>query len=374
VGSGGAGDDLLLDTVSHGELVYRVLRDELDALVIAAGGNSPTAITMTAPALPAGAVRTLETSAEWTLREGAGSYRIRLVVVDAAGLTTSNVINGIRESMAQLAREGFQRFVLNLSFVVLPCNPLALLNSTNQQDLLQSYLTLAASDPTLQAGLSGALGVAPPDVDLATLGGRLAEVDKAVLSDVRLSALRGCLVDAVYRQVERDQNLGESEIGQQLINDVAWENFQRSVVQGGGQDLAVIAVGAAGNGVQCGKSRRAPALWDGVVSVSSEGRGAGIMDYSNSGEVKLSGEGPAALLPGSHGTSFAAPRLSAYEAIYLLRTGRIQCPAGRDRPPLAYVDSAAVLGAATTGALVWLDEGRPTWPHHCADFRAVTGA
>ncbi|MBV1853519.1 hypothetical protein [Catellatospora tritici] len=380
VGSGGAGDDLPLDAITHGELVYRTLRDGLDASVSTARGGAAVTTTASAPALPKGSPRTVETSAEWKLPESGADYRIRLVAVDAPGHTTRNVVDGLQNVMAELGRDGFHRFVLNLSFVVLPCDPLTLLNGTDQRALLESYLELAAADPDLLTGLSDALGIPASGVDLAVLNSRTSDVDKAVLTDPRLGPLRGCLIDGVYRAVERDQKLGESRIGRQLIDDAAWAGFQTSVGQSTGEQ-AVVAVGAAGNGIQCGKERRAsfrfpfaPALWDGVVSVSAANPAGGIMAYSNSGEVKLDGEGPTALLPGSHGTSFAAPRLSAYEAMYLLRTGRIRCAPTADRPPLAYVTQADVLGAATTGVLPWKDEDRPVWPRYCADFRAVSGA
>ncbi|MDI1464103.1 hypothetical protein QEZ54_24250 [Catellatospora sp. KI3] len=376
VGSGGAGDDLPLTAVTHGELVYRTLRDSLDASV----STAPVTTTEPAPALPKGSPRTVETSAEWKLPEGGRDYRIRLVAVDAPGHTTADVVGGLQDMLGKLAEDGFHRFVLNLSFVVLPCDPLALLTGTDQRALLESYLELAAADPELLAGLSDALGIPADGLDLAALSRRTSDVDKAVLTEPRLGPLRGCLVDGVYRAVERGQKLGESPIGRRLVEDAAWARFQNSVGQSKDAQ-AVVAVGAAGNGIRCGKERRAsfrfpfaPALWDGVVSVSAANPAGGIMPYSNSGEVRLDGEGPSALLPGSHGTSFAAPRLSAYEAVYLLRTGRIRCAPTADRPPLAYVTHADVLSAATTGVLPWKDEDRPAWPAYCADFRTVSGA
>ena len=53
VSSSGAGDDLVLDNISHGELVYRTLRDSLDALVTADSG-AKTGTSMTPATLTSG--------------------------------------------------------------------------------------------------------------------------------------------------------------------------------------------------------------------------------------------------------------------------------------------------------------------------------
>jgi hypothetical protein len=374
VGSSGAGDDLVLDNISHGELVYRTLRDSLAALVTAASGAQTGNTTAPATPLASGAPRVVEMTTDWTYPGGSGPHRIRLAAVNATGYTSQNIINGIQAAITQQTRAGFHRFVLNLSFVIVPCDPMSLLTGSSPQDVLNDYLRLVGTDAVLRQGLADALGIQSDQVNLATLQGNSSKLETAVLNDNRLGPLRGCLVGAVYKEIGKAQVFSESKIAQQLMNDPAWQALQSSVGQGHGY---LTAVGAAGNGVQCGKNRTsfpfpfAPALWDGVVSVSSENPAGGIMAYSNSGEVKLDGTGPNDLMAGSRGTSFAAPRLSAEEAIYLLLTGKVQC--GTERPPLAYVDQAARNGAPTSGVLPWKDEGRPAWPGYCPDFRTVTG-
>src|SRR5262245_47479480 len=117
--------------------------------------------------------------------------------------------------------------------------------------------------------------------------------------------------------------------------------------------IDLVAVGAAGNGLRqltTGADGTttvqqltalpfpfAPAIWNDVVSASAStsdspsGGHAVLMGYSNRGEVALEGSSRRADV---QGTSFAAPRLTAWEAIYLLNGGRFACDTYR--PPLGY--------------------------------------
>ena len=107
----------------------------------------------------------------------------------------------------------------------------------------------------------------------------------------------------------------------------------------------------------------APALWDFVVSASADAEPA-ITARLNSGEVKLDAAGPA-LVPGSFGTSFAAPRLSALEARYLAETGSVACGG---TPPLGYVDLSGSPVLNLSVASPWKNQGKATWPGICATF------
>jgi len=103
----------------------------------------------------------------------------------------------------------------------------------------------------------------------------------------------------------------------------------------------------------------APALWDFVVSVSSVG------PHLNSGEVTLPGGGPA-MEPNHFGTSFAAPRMSALEAMYLLKTGLTNCGASQN-PPLGYV--AYYSGPVTVSPTSpWENTDKSAWNSKCATF------
>jgi hypothetical protein len=90
-----------------------------------------------------------------------------------------------------------------------------------------------------------------------------------------------------------------------------------------------------------------------VVSTSSAGTEQRLLDYSNSGEVMMQAQNP---YDGS-GTSFAAPHLSAIEALYLLHGGPVQCDG--HLPPLGYADS---------------DSGVDTWDNLYLGFGSAIGA
>ncbi len=81
----------------------------------------------------------------------------------------------------------------------------------------------------------------------------------------------------------------------------------------------------------------APGLWNPVVSTSASDEDPQTRaDYSNSGEVLLDGRTSAGTT-NVHGTSFAAPRLSAQEAVYLFTGGETTCAS--NIPPLGYTNS-----------------------------------
>jgi len=86
----------------------------------------------------------------------------------------------------------------------------------------------------------------------------------------------------------------------------------------------------------------APAMWNSVVSVSAlplEDADGNRAWYSNSGEVTFDGRWThTATGMVLEGTSFAAPRLSHQEALYLLTGGPVQCVTPAHVPPLGYTN------------------------------------
>jgi hypothetical protein len=334
VGSGGAGDSPPKPPYSHGELVYRVLKTDLGASGLGSGAS-----VMTPRTLASGGSQDVETSTEWTYAHHAQTYTVRLEAVHIDAYRTSDVINRIKSRINDL-RKGtgtpsstskFQRFVLNLSFVVIPCNVGLWIDGSNgpsgDAKLLDTYMNMVGSDPELT---------------------RLSELVKAgnsltaeVLTQDEFVTYRQLTISAFYNSTSYSDE--KAVIPTWLYANIDWSNFTTFVQQltGPSGPVKVIPVGAAGNGAWYSKEVRkqlpfpfAPALWDGVVSASAGGN-TGRADYSNSGEVTLDGTGPTALDPLAHGTSFAAPRLSAKEAIWLLKTGLAEC--NGNQPPLGYV-------------------------------------
>jgi hypothetical protein len=360
---------------AHGELVYRVLRDELTADL----GKTPVASTTTprpAPAPPT------ETTTEWNYPIGGKPYTVRLVAVHTDKYRTDDILNGIRDRITALRREGFERFVLNLSFVVIPCDVVGWLADPDLDSLLNTYNIMIQNDPTsaLKTELLSYLN-AVGRLDPALV--RSGIFTTKLLRDTKLAALRPYLMGAFYKTIDVNSFGTQMRPLSTIYFDAAWKTFNDQLIQPGtsGASLKVIPVGASGNGVKyvdpsspqaydpANLIRRglpfpfAPALWDSVVSVSADAA-PDVTARLNSGEVKLDGTGPG-LIPGSFGTSFAAPRLSALETKYLAETGFVVCGG---TPPLGYVDMSAspVLNLSVDSP--WKNRGRSLWPSMCSTF------
>jgi len=110
---------------------------------------------------------------------------------------------------------------------------------------------------------------------------------------------------------------------------------------------SALALAAAGN--LSHKFSLAPAMWDFVASISSDGdqeigdrvcldvyADATLVkaDYSNDGEIRM--DGFYSFDPEVEGTSFAAPRFSYYAAMYLLAGGDSEC--NGLLPPMGYAE------------------------------------
>ncbi len=380
VGSGGAGDDLPASDYSHGELVYSVLKDELIRLN---PGATPTSLTTPRPSSSAPPV---ETSTDWTYKVEDKPYTVRLVAVHAGNYRTEDVIAGISERIRSLhaGEDGgvkFDYFVLNLSFVVIPCNVAMWLDQEGLTGLLASYKLLSDKDETLRKALDSYTNDgAPVDAGVAQSDA----FNAGVLRDDRFAQLRPFVVGAFYDHVQRKgESFKEGPIGP-VNNDPAWSAFRREPL--GKPDpenakLVVNTVGAAGNGVKLfnkdgSEIRRglpfpfAPALWDFVVSASADAS----TDLYNSGEVKLDFKGPiiqqSPIQIRAVGSSFSAPRLSAKEAIYLLKTGYAACDS--HTPPLGYVGVASGAPNAVSAGGTWENRAEIDWPAKCQKFVSLT--
>jgi len=346
VGSNGAGDDLPPSGHPHGELVYDVLRDALTAAL----GVPPTGAD------------------EWRT----AAYTVRLEAVHTAGYRTADVVDGIRQRIEALRQEKYDRFVLNLSFVAVPCDVIGWLNGADLNQLLATYDEMIRNDPT--SALKTALGAyldSSGSLDPTLV--RDGTFTPTVLRDPALEPLRSFLVGAFYRTINVTRFQPKERPLATIYRDQAWQAFRDQVIQPGtaGAALKVIPVGAAGNGVKYRDEKGnlvrrglpfpfAPALWDFVVSAGADE----ATDRFNAGEVTLNGTGPS-VVPGSFGTSFAAPRLSALEARYLADTGNVACGGV---PPLGYVDltTTPVLNLLTNSP--WRNQPKPAWPGICSPF------
>ena len=225
-------------------------------------------------------------------------------------------------------------FVLNMSFVLLPCDPTfgTLLRGRDLLDYYQQALNPAAFKAfslTPEAAEPEAVApVAVPSLeqDLVQVLGRIdTQPGWALLEQPQFGQLQLALA---YTGIELDEIREKTLFNKSDPLYMLLDGYRSDPPAG----VPVISVGAAGNsGIEF---PFAPALWKGVTSISS-------LDakYSNHGEVAMPGEHPSQKGEDSgkpiHGTSFAAPRFSLRAAQYLLDGRPGPCD---DWPPFSYVD------------------------------------
>ena len=204
------------------------------------------------------------------LRAKDGISSVQSDWVSTFGYTTKSISDNLRNKIDQLS-PSFDRFVINMSFVLMPCG-----------EVLKNY------------------GAYLDELALADQG----EMDlKTVLNDILVDQQK------VLAECYANGTCPAYSPGDPLYGYLKEKAFT-------GQ---FIAVGAAGN--EGAYYPYAPAIWDNVVSASAKPDSAGS-SYSNWGEVQLEGVLDSYLAGQTVlGTSFSAPELSYEEALYL-STGR----------------------------------------------------
>lgn len=234
-------------------------------------------------------------------------------------------------------------FVVNMSFVLIPCNPDLILEN-NLATIMLDYkvkgelIFTEYGDETdfmfktvqdLKAGyFNNANGTFYDDVNsieaLADLRGRY----QALYDKFDPVMLDQVVFDAFILYLSYDPQLGRE------WQDSKFSDTLRLYLDEKG--LEIVYVGAAGNFKD--NFSYAPASWNYVVSVSSkptmqeENNGFTLAKYSNWGEIKMDGVFPfdSRII----GTSFAAPVFSYQIAYYLLGGG--QSPCTNSAPALGY--------------------------------------
>jgi hypothetical protein len=312
----GAGDG---SVPNHGDKVHKVVANELAARGypsdgdVADPGPANTAIvivddqfTTSATNFPVGGSVTT-----WLTRaESFGNRSILVIDVNITSYKPEDIVTNLTALTSYLL--GVRNFVFNLSFEYLPCaffldaagNPLPYNPATwFEQFTASQYLQLlyAGEDAPEIDGLRQYL--ASPGSSGPDIAGLKTELDTHLQSyKTDVVGLKGEKLQSFL------QNRADGDPLAQFFN--AHGNF--------------VPVAAAGNGIVLTSDSdshvtarhplpfpTAPAIFDTVVSTSaSDGP-----TYSNAGAVKLSGLSAT----GDQGTSFAAPRLSVREAIYLYK-------------------------------------------------------
>jgi hypothetical protein len=290
----GAGDALLHvydEELSHGDLVFQKFEQLLDSISNWGQASESVAI-LVMDDFPHGVPAVLS----WDI----GGLELRLVAVDTEGFNTETgiIADSITGEIAQLRGEGLERFVINMSFAIVPCQPLS------EDD----YNAMVENDPVLFHLIE-------------VLENLLGEESLDDRPELRNEAARFLHERALLLSSYKEAN--QSFLAERLVNDplfILVEDPELGVI------ISVAAAGNAGLDYPF-----APAMWERVLSVSADA------DYANAGEVVANDVVTLTLQGGEtiHGTSFAAPELSVRAAYYLMQGHGAEC--NGLRPPLAYM-------------------------------------
>jgi hypothetical protein len=287
-------DDAAGAPLSHGDLVFMKLEQRLlanlsDAGSAAAGSFPPW----------------MSPVKVWDV----GGAPLYVAAVDTEGFNTELIGPRITEAITVLQGAGVQRFVVNMSFAIVPCEPL---------DLNEYERQLAENYDALSQELTGWLERDPSEAEV-----------RAYFRPIGL-------VTTFYRPLEQGSALQEAPFVQYLRDDPLLIALSEGLAP---ETAELIYVAAAGN--ENYSYPLAPALWEGILSVGATKEITGP-DYANDGEVVAHdvvevplNDGTEAAVPG---TSFAAPDVSLLAAYHLLQGGGASCTEGgvTTTPPLAY--------------------------------------
>jgi hypothetical protein len=339
VGSGGGGGGLPYN-VSHGQAVFETVEEEL---------NRPGRTLTPIAAGPNIADPNVAKTAAWTYH----GDKILLVGVNTGHYDTNTISRNLSALITELHNDlSISRFVLNMSFSIVPCDLASWYNQHFKSD--QDVTTMLTSYSTYLAG-NPAVAELKKELDSLVRDGAAPVTVSTLLGNRNLAQIRDIvLANLYYGQLKADQLPSNDAHVLPAADPLA--TLLASLTKS--PDYRVIPVAAAGNGVWLQNGNKAqlpfptaPGIWNSVVSTSAtDVTGTALAPYSNNGEVMMSRENP----EGGIGTSFAAPHLSALEALYLLNDGTVTCD--NHVPALGYADS---------------DAGVDTWNNEWLGFGAV---
>ncbi|MBM3145043.1 MAG: extracellular solute-binding protein [Chloroflexi bacterium] len=250
-----------------------------------------------------------------------------LVQIDTGGYNTDVITSRISEAIHALAGDPWEidRYVLNMSFGVVPCD---------LGDEYEAYREFIENEGDLQLMKQELL---------ALMGGGADQEDLLSLADgLRPDAQKEYLLGLLRTHFAYGNSV--SAVDWRLLEYDPLSDFLDNPSNYTGLDIHVVGIAAAGNHSK--DYPFAPALWEGVVSVSAPPVSLEKpFDYSNAGEVMMDG-----VYRDYLGTSFAAPELSYHAAVYLLEggfqywvgSGTPTCSGseGDSTPPLAYASES----------------------------------
>jgi hypothetical protein len=364
----------------HGRLVY----NEMEALIRQGGG------LLTEFHIGSTLADTTTPNSDW-LRDvgrwnmGAGQGDIMLVALDTDEYTSDVIADRIQESVGLLNRQfGITRFVLNMSFAVVPCSDV--LTSEQYQEFLDTESPEFQTEfkAAMEALVATRVGSPLPESVAKFLSSREAEQFRLGLLAKRWGQFDKCYPvrdgdsksQSAQSDVKRQNGLPADMIcvAVQPANEpIAQAILKLENAEAQASPFSIIAIAASGN--RGDVYSFAPGFWPDVVSVSAfyetpEFCSGFPLPRSNKGEVQMYGMYDC--LPG---TSFAAPRLSLEAGIYLLRSGSISCAGleAESSPPLSYLHGKDGSGNPTFDYL-FNDLSRvDASVTYCDDFNTIVG-
>lgn len=315
----------------HGELVYDVLAHELIENLLS------TIDPENAPHHPSDALSKYATDEyPWMYKMeelDLAGHRLLLVAIDTENYNTLEIRNRIDTSISYFSKleNPFTRFVINMSFAVLPCQ------MSQDYHELMNYSDLEELRTGLEHNVAK-YNVAFSSDDFGLFLDNWQDksfVARRFILPLGYNIFRYGLEKNLDFSSGLEFNSPEGNWQGQFTNDALCNflkecnhhtinNATELTDSENLEDIIVYPVAAAGNGGESSVDFPfAPAMFDGVVSVGavkdevSDPKDAKIY-YSNPGEILMDGK----YIDGKgKGTSFAAPRFSARAAIYLYNDG-----------------------------------------------------
>jgi hypothetical protein len=295
------GNSTVAGHMPHGHLVYEQVKSSLTS-------ESPlflTVVTATTSSLLPGLAKIPDVVQLFKSTVGPDAY-ILLVPVHIESFNTETAAgrivaatNALSATLSvgqyQISASDIRGVVVNMSFAVVPCGDSGLTGLLQYEQELSKNQQVSTDLAKLREAIRGEIG-------------RLYKIVGPNEKDVFMNDPLRCLINP-------DENCAKR------ANWPPPKGFPPVVF--------VAAAGNSGLGFPF-----APALWPEVLSVSAQKAEdvSGRADYSNSGEVMMSG---LEKLTYSLGTSFATPKLAALEARYLLRRSTA-APPPCTIPPLGH--------------------------------------
>jgi hypothetical protein len=324
---------------------------EIEALLRKGGGTLQELTLGSDPSINRPWIRDV---GRWQTKSG----NIVLTAVDTDGYNTDVIGSRIQESVQLLnQRYSITRFVINMSFVVVPCDSvtapvdyLKILDEPAYQNLKQTLDAAITNGEDLVDVM-----VRHPDFPAfrqEVLNQRRAQFEQTLEQCYgRPNLPRGVGPTGAAAQAAptaAPTSAGAQPVPGAILGTQACQNLLRGndplaqrLTQLNGSQLnggtaQIIAIASSGN--RGDDFSFAPGYWPNVVSVGADYTGWDKCDLKteplgNLGEMKMSG-----LYDCLSGTSFAAPRLSYEAGLYLLLGGTLSCNGsdGASNPPLAY--------------------------------------